>query len=175
MPFVEASAKVGQADSVRVTSVMNYNALCANMGSRRRHCARAVTCGSAALARQVTHPGCTLIRSAPCAPTCATADRASRHGSNGLWFIGEGGIRTRDTGFTQYDGLANRLSQSVTRDAATSYESPDPALTDLLTAFSEKDPDLAAVVSAWLGLPEAVRARIVGLVEGAMARGEQDS
>jgi len=43
------------------------------------------------------------------------------------------------------------------------------ALTDLLTAFSEKDPDLGAVISAWPGLPEAVRARIVGLVEGATA------
>jgi hypothetical protein len=32
---------------------------------------------------------------------------------------------------------------------------------------------LAAVISAWPGLPEAVRARIVGLVEGATARGEQ--
>jgi hypothetical protein len=29
---------------------------------------------------------------------------------------------------------------------------------------------LGAVISAWAGLPEAVRARIVGLVEGALAR-----
>jgi hypothetical protein len=43
------------------------------------------------------------------------------------------------------------------------------ALTDPLTELFQKDPDLGAVISAWPGLPEAVRARIVGLVEGAMA------
>ena len=66
-------------------------------------------------------------------------------------------------------GLGNRCPKSVTSDGATSYEPSDPALTDLLTAFSGKDPELAAVISAWPGLPEAVRARIVGLVEGATA------
>ena len=66
-------------------------------------------------------------------------------------------------------GLEIRCSESVTRDGAKSYESTDPALTDLLTAFSGKDPDLGAVISAWAGLPEAIRARIVGLVEGATA------
>ena len=35
------------------------------------------------------------------------------------------------------------------------------------------DPELAAVVAAWSGLPEAVRARLVGLVEGATARGDR--
>jgi len=42
-------------------------------------------------------------------------------------------------------------------------------LTDPLTELFRKDPDLGAVISAWPGLPEAVRARIVGLVEGATA------
>jgi len=32
---------------------------------------------------------------------------------------------------------------------------------------------LAAVISAWPGLPEAVRARIVGLVEGATIQDRQ--
>jgi hypothetical protein len=32
------------------------------------------------------------------------------------------------------------------------------------------DPTLAGIISAWPGLPEAVKARIVGLVEGATAR-----
>jgi len=66
-------------------------------------------------------------------------------------------------------GLEIRCSESVTRDGATSYESSDPALTDPLTELFRKDPDLGAVISAWPGLPEAVRARIVGLVEGATA------
>ena len=67
-------------------------------------------------------------------------------------------------------GLEIRCSKSLIGDGATSYDASDPALTDPLTAFSGKDPDLAAVISAWPGLPEAVRARIVGLVEVAIAR-----
>jgi len=63
------------------------------------------------------------------------------------------------------------LPKSVTRDAATTYESTDPALTDPLTELFRKDADLRAVISAWPGLPEAVRARIAGLVEGATAAG----
>jgi len=35
--------------------------------------------------------------------------------------------------------------------------------------LSQADPELAAVVAAWDGLPESIRARIVGLVEGATA------
>jgi len=66
-------------------------------------------------------------------------------------------------------GLRNRCPKSVTRYAATSYEPSDAALTDPLTELFRKDPDLGAVISAWPGLPEAVRARIVGLVEGATA------
>jgi hypothetical protein len=66
-------------------------------------------------------------------------------------------------------GLGNRCPESVTRDAATSYDPSDPALTDPLTELFRKDPDFGAVISAWPGLPEAVRARIVGLVEGATA------
>jgi hypothetical protein len=37
------------------------------------------------------------------------------------------------------------------------------------TAACTTFPELAAVVAAWATLPEAVRARIVGLVEGATA------
>jgi len=44
-------------------------------------------------------------------------------------------------------------------------ELPNPAL-----SLEGDDPELAAVVAAWATLPEAVRARIVGLVEGATAR-----
>ncbi|MEK6674241.1 MAG: hypothetical protein AABZ47_01145 [Planctomycetota bacterium] len=39
-----------------------------------------------------------------------------------------------------------------------------------LADCAQNDPELQAVISAWPGLPEAVRARIVGLVEGAEMR-----
>lgn len=45
------------------------------------------------------------------------------------------------------------------------YDAGGKPLTDLLTAFSQKHPDLASVVEAWPELTEAVRARIVGIVE----------
>lgn len=54
---------------------------------------------------------------------------------------GEGEIRTRDTGVHPYDGLANRLRESVSSDGAASYESAGPALTDPLTDFPEKTPN----------------------------------
>jgi hypothetical protein len=44
---------------------------------------------------------------------------------------------------------------------------PDSAQNDSDPALSREG--LAVVVSAWSGLPEAIRARIVGLVEGATA------
>jgi len=66
-------------------------------------------------------------------------------------------------------GLEIRCSDSVTRNAEASYESSEAALTDFLTALSAKQPDLASVVTAWPGLSDAVRARIVGIVEGATA------
>jgi len=46
-------------------------------------------------------------------------------------------------------------------------ELPSPAL-----SLEGDDPELAAVVAAWATLPEAARARIVGLVEGATAWGK---
>ena len=57
-----------------------------------------------------------------------------------------------------------RSPESVSDTAATTYGNADPALTDLLTDFSRKWPDLAAVISAWPDLPEAVRAGIVAMV-----------
>jgi len=42
-------------------------------------------------------------------------------------------------------------------------------------ALPNNDPELAAVVEAWDRLPEAVRARIVGLVEGATAQRATDN
>jgi len=44
-------------------------------------------------------------------------------------------------------------------------------LPDGLPEILQKHPDLEAVISAWAELPEAVKARIVGLVEGATAKG----
>ena len=82
---------------------------------------------------------------------------------------GEGGIRTLDTGVHPYDGLGNRLRESTTRDGTTSYESSDPALTVFLTDIFQKHPDLAAVVTAWPELPEAIRAGIVAMVKATEA------
>ncbi|MBE3097831.1 MAG: hypothetical protein IMZ44_12000 [Planctomycetes bacterium] len=84
---------------------------------------------------------------------------------------GEAGIRTRDQGLSPVNGLANRCTPDVTAEkTGTSAQSPD-RLAALLGAFAAeigpKAPDLAAVVSAWPGLPEALRARIVAMVKAA--------
>ncbi|MBI1826923.1 MAG: hypothetical protein HY287_15890 [Planctomycetes bacterium] len=42
-------------------------------------------------------------------------------------------------------------------------------LPENLPLLAQNDPDLASVVAAWSELPDAVKARIVGLVEGAFA------
>ena len=59
------------------------------------------------------------------------------------------------------NGLANRSPKSVSDGPTATYENGDPALTDLLTDFSRKWPDLApdlvAVISAWPKLPEAAK------------------
>ena len=48
--------------------------------------------------------------------------------------------------------------------------SPRQSVVNCSQALPNDDPELAAVVAAWAELPEAVRARIVGLVEGATAQ-----
>ena len=88
------------------------------------------------------------------------------------------------------NGFQDRRSESVSDDGTTTYDDPDPALTDLLTYFSRKwpemtpndkdrvfaiclgcdDPDLRTVAEAWPELPEAVRAGIVAMI-GAVSGG----
>jgi hypothetical protein len=48
--------------------------------------------------------------------------------------------------------------------------SPRQSVVNCSPALPNDDPELAAVLAAWATLPEPVRARIVGLVEGALAR-----
>lgn len=38
-----------------------------------------------------------------------------------------------------------------------------------MALLAQESPDLASVVAAWSELPDAVRSRIVGLVEGSLA------
>ena len=50
-------------------------------------------------------------------------------------------------------------------------QSADPPRAAECAAVPPDDGELATVVAAWSTLPEAVRARILGLVEGATASG----
>ncbi|MEK6676617.1 MAG: hypothetical protein AABZ47_13315 [Planctomycetota bacterium] len=72
-------------------------------------------------------------------------------------------------------GLKGRCSDAVSDEKTTTYENPVSALPSGMPSEVEKDsqndPELQAVISAWPGLPEAIRARIVGLVEGATTKG----
>ena len=70
-----------------------------------------------------------------------------------------------------YGGFANRHPSDVTAANTSTSAQPPDRLAALLGAFAAeigpKAPDLAAVVSAWLGLPEALRAGIVAMVKAA--------
>ena len=57
---------------------------------------------------------------------------------------------------------------SVVSDGpANTYETTTPRLADSLADLLQNDPDLAAVIRTWPGLPEAVRAGIVAMVKAA--------
>ena len=60
-------------------------------------------------------------------------------------------------------------AQVAIRQAVT--ESGESVLAFCLALLNAEHVDLAAVVAAWSTLSEAVRARILGLVEGATAAG----
>ena len=58
-------------------------------------------------------------------------------------------------------------AQLAIRQAVT--ESSESVLAFCLALLSAEECDLAAIVAAWPCLPESIRARILGLVEGATA------
>ena len=84
--------------------------------------------------------------------------------------IGEGGIRTPGTGINQYNGLANRLLEVVTRGNASTYDDDSPSLTDMLTYISGENPELAMLLKAWSSLPEAARTTILHIVAAEVGR-----
>jgi len=79
---------------------------------------------------------------------------------------GEGGIRTRGTGFSPYIGLANRLDntgQTASKPAidkalpCVEPSNPEGVLADCLALFSGNDPRLALVIRNWGRLDDAQR------------------
>ena len=68
-------------------------------------------------------------------------------------------------------GLEGRCAPDVTAAKTGTCAQPPERLGALLGAFAAEigpqAPDLAAVVSAWPGLPEALRAGIVAMVKAA--------
>jgi len=79
--------------------------------------------------------------------------------------MGRGGLEPPTRGFSV------RLPESVTPCSDNDLrKSADSCCTKSSAESGNSqaaDPDLDAVIAAWATLPEAVRARIVGLVEGA--------
>ena len=67
-------------------------------------------------------------------------------------------------------GLKGRCSDDVSDDGATTHDDDDQALTDLLTYFSRKWPDLVPVVRAWPALSEQARAAILTVVPASQTR-----
>ena len=68
-------------------------------------------------------------------------------------------------------GFQDRLAETVIPVSGDTHGRPEKALGAVLGAFAAeigpKAPDLAAVISAWPGLPEALRAEIVAMVKAA--------
>ena len=71
-------------------------------------------------------------------------------------------------------GLEGRCTPDVTADKSGTYAIPPEALGRLLGAFAAEIgpscPDLAAVVSAWPRLPEALKTGIVAMVKAARGK-----
>jgi len=59
-------------------------------------------------------------------------------------------------------------SQAIVNSSVT--QNTEKHLPENLPLLAQTGPDLAAVLTAWPELPEVVKARIVGLVEGAMVK-----
>ena len=76
---------------------------------------------------------------------------------------------------TKYGGFASRCTPDVTAEKTDTCAQPPECLGALLGAFAAEigpqAPDLAAVVSAWSGLPEALKAGIVVIMVKATGQG----
>jgi len=73
---------------------------------------------------------------------------------------------------TKYGGFVNRCPKSVTNGNTQGYANSPKHLGALLGALAAEIcpscPDLAAVVTAWPHLPEALKAGIVAMVKAAV-------
>jgi len=80
---------------------------------------------------------------------------------------GEGGIRTRGTGLTPYNGLANGGTKQATPHQNESCESAGNLSGRSVVHPAQEQGDLAELLSVWPTLPEPVKAGIVAMVEAA--------
>jgi hypothetical protein len=78
---------------------------------------------------------------------------------------GEAGIRTRDTSFSSYNGLANRTCQDASTDQSVTSKDAIYSLSLDLSLNVTNHPELAELIRAWPGLPEALRAGIAVMVK----------
>ena len=65
----------------------------------------------------------------------------------------------------------DRPKVSSDNDLGTSNQDSPVLRAAECAAFPMNDPELSVVLAAWSRLPEGIRARILGLVEGATASG----
>ena len=74
---------------------------------------------------------------------------------------------------SQSNGLANRPSRRAKPNPGKSLRlARESVAHHLPTDTCQNDPDLAAVVTAWPGLPEAIKAGIVAMVKAARPQSE---
>jgi integrase len=87
---------------------------------------------------------------------------------------GEGGIRTRDTGLSPYNGLANRQRETATPDKSKTSDAGQNSLSPDLSVGAPSalpaDPELVALVKAWPDLSAAVRGALVAMATAAAGK-----
>jgi hypothetical protein len=67
-------------------------------------------------------------------------------------------------------GSVDRCSPDGAPCPISAYDTPEKSLPSCLPVFPPNDPDLAAVVTAWPTLPDAIRAGILAMVKVARGR-----
>ena len=76
---------------------------------------------------------------------------------------GEVGIRTRDTGLTPYNGLANRSASAASDVPAVSYDHDQNCLSPDLSMIVSQYPELTVLIRIWPKVPEALRTGILAI------------